>query len=135
MSDLREWLKAFPRHDVEKRIEELETELVGLYDAIKMHNKLGGGAKTDAAPPEPVKPTRPEAISFVLKEAGKPLKSGEIRSQLVERGWLGDSPRATKQFYSTMTRLKREERLVHRADGAYELPKTREDGQRPGLFR
>lgn len=134
MADLKEWLQAFPRRDVEQRIEELETELIGLYDAIKMHNKLGGGPEADAAPSEPVKPTRPEAITFILKEAGRPLKSGEIRAQMVERDWLDDGPKATKRFYSTMTRLKREERLIHRPDGAYELPKGKEGGLRPGLF-
>ena len=134
-TDLKGWLKAFPREGVEQRIAELEAELLELYDAVKIHQKLGGGTgatETSAAPP--VKPNKPEAISFILEEAGKPLTSGEIRKQMIERGWLEEGPKARKRFYSTMTRLKGEDRIVHQADGTYELPKERGALSGQGLF-
>lgn len=127
-TDLKGWLEDFPREDVERRIGELESELIELYDAMKIHQKLGGGRSgSKSAPPVPVQPNKPEAISFILHEAGKPLTSGEIRQTMIERGWLEAGPKARKRFYSTMTRLKSEERIVHRPDGTYELPK-REGG-------
>ena len=129
MTDLNKWLKAFPREDVERRIRELEAELMGLHDAIKMHDRLRGDGVSE--PPEPIKLTKPQAVGFILKEAGRPLKSGDIRAQMVERGWLEDSPKATKRFYSTMTRLKSEERIVHRPDGTYELPSAKGGRQNP----
>jgi hypothetical protein len=132
-NDLKGWLEAFPREDVEQRIAELEAELIELYDAVKIHQKIGGGLgpkETPVAPP--VKPNKPEAINFILKEAGQPMASGEIRKQMIERGWLEEGPKARKRFYSTMTRLKGEDRIVHRTDGTYELPK--EKGALSGLF-
>jgi hypothetical protein len=132
-NDLKGWLEAFPREGVEQRIAELEAELVELYDAVKIHQKIGGGLgpkETPATPP--VKPNKPEAINFILEEAGKPLTSGEIRKQMIAEGWLEDGPKARKRFYSTMTRLKGEDRIVHRTDGTYELPKK--EGSRSGLF-
>ncbi|HEU4907198.1 MAG TPA: hypothetical protein VFT19_13940 [Solirubrobacterales bacterium] len=132
-TDLKGWLEAFPREGVEQRIAELEAELIELYDAVKIHQKIGGGLGPEETPATPpVKPNKPEAISFILKEAGQPLTSGEIRGQMVERGWLEGGPKARKRFYSTMTRLKGEDRIVHRADGTYELPK--EKGALSGLF-
>jgi hypothetical protein len=134
MSGLTDWLKAFPRQDVERRIRELEAELMDLQDAINMHDKLGGNPSGNGQLDEPVQPNKPEAIDYILKEADEPLRSGVIRAEMVKRGWLEDDPKATKRFYSTMTRLKGEERIVHRADGRYELPQKGAPPQVAGLF-
>jgi hypothetical protein len=132
MSELSDWLKAFPRQDVESRIRALEAELMDLQDALKMHDKLGGKPSSNGEAAPAAKLNKPEAIDFILKEAGKPLKSGDIRAEMVKHGWLDDDPKATKRFYSTMTRLKNEKRIVHRGDGRYELP--RKEAPAPGLF-
>lgn len=132
-TDLRGWLAAFPQEDVERRIAELEAELMELYDVMKIRQKLGGGNGAAAAPSSlPANPNKPEAISFILEQAGTPLTSGEIRKQMIENGWLEDGPKARKRFYSTMTRLKGEDRIVHREDGTYELPVKR--GAVSGFF-
>jgi hypothetical protein len=133
MSELSNWLKAFPREDVESRIRALEAELLDLQDAIRMHDKLGGDASPDSGAAERAHLNKPEAISLILKRAGKPLKSGAIRTEMIKGGWLEDDPRATKRFYSTMTRLKSEERIIHRNDGRYELPE-KEAAPVTGLF-
>lgn len=121
---LEDWLKEFPRTEVEQKVRELETDLARWRGALAMHDSLT--AQDGAEPVSPgEQPTKPQAIDAVLRAAaGRPLSPGEIRDEMVKRGWLPPDAKARKRFYATMSRLNAEERIKRTPDGRYVLPET-----------
>lgn len=125
MTELDTWLEAFPREEVERNIRELESALLRWRNALAIHDSLTGPKDGDRRDEAQGTPTKPQAIALILKEAGRPLESGEIRAEMIKRGWLPDGAKARKRFYSTMSRLKSEDRIEHRSDGRYVLPEPK----------
>jgi hypothetical protein len=118
------WLEGFPREEVQRQINELEERLNKLQSALMLHDSLVSrdGAQTpDELGTGAELPTKPQAITTILREQPR-LKAGEIREEMVRRGWLPDDTPHKKRFYATMSRLKGESRVVHLDDGRYELP-------------
>lgn len=121
--ELETWLEEFPIDEVRSRIDELERELLRWRNALSIYDSLTGtnGGSPEAGTGE--KPTKPQAITLILRESGgRPQKPGDIRRAMVERGWLEDGPKAAKRFYATMSRMNAEGRILRLQDKSYVLP-------------
>lgn len=126
-ADLDNWIKQLPAEEVRAEIRDLEVRLDRAKQALALYESLSNGGSeggTAAAnQPSTDKPSKPAAIAAVLRDHDpEHLAPGDIWRALVERAWIQNDTRHRKRFYSTMSRLTGEGRIVRHGDGAYTLP-------------
>jgi hypothetical protein len=130
-TQLEQWLKEFPRQEVEAKVHQLEAELTRWKNALAIHESLteegrAAGRQT---------PTKPQAIATILQAADHPLRPGEIVAEMVRQGWLPGDSKAKRRFYATMSRLTAEDRITRLSDGRYVLPSNSQEALPGGLHQ
>jgi len=56
------------------------------------------------------------------------LKSGEIKAEMAERGWLGSEEVDQKRFYSSLSKMSERGHVLRLADRRYMLPQEAAGG-------
>jgi len=113
------WFNCFPDSAWDARICEVERELSDLHAARAAHryfsDRLTGRAPLSSSL---FRPTRPQGVLIILGQKS-PMTPAELHAEMIRRDWLEQSSKAKKSFYSTLSRMRSEERLYQFADGTY----------------